>query len=161
VLFDDVADLQQERLPLVGLEPAPWTLESGARSGDGPVDILLVAFGDGRDQIAGRRVPAFKGFAGGGSDPLAVDQHAFDVTTGDKGMPRSFDRLWHCHLPPSLYMIKYCVSCTPNSIWITSSRAKNLSGPCSWQRKKARSKSSPDHDWLRTGKAVILLRTWL
>src|SRR5262249_3245231 len=97
VLVDDVGDLEQQRLALIGLELAPWTLESGARSGNGPVDILLVAFGYGREQIAGGRVTALEGFAGGGSDPLAVYQHAFDIATSDKGMPGSFDCLRHSH----------------------------------------------------------------
>ena len=96
MLLDEVGDLQQKRLALIGFEFAPRSLECRPRCGDRAVDILLVALRDGGEQIAGRRVAALEGLAGRGAHPFAVDQHALDFAIGIR-IPDGFDRLWHCH----------------------------------------------------------------
>jgi hypothetical protein len=56
MFFDQIGELQQQRLPFVGLEFAPRAFESSSSGGDCTVDVLGIAFGDGRQQIAGRWV---------------------------------------------------------------------------------------------------------
>ena len=97
VLLDDVGDLQQQRLALVGFELRPRPLEGAAGRRDRAVDILLVAFGDHRQQLASRRVAALEGLARCGAHPLAIDQHAFDFGACHERMAVGFDGLRHCH----------------------------------------------------------------
>jgi hypothetical protein len=63
MLLDEVADPEQQRLPLIGLPFAPRSFERGPRRGDGAVDVLPVALGDIRQQFAGRGVAAFESLA--------------------------------------------------------------------------------------------------
>src|SRR5262249_58978610 len=67
VFLDEVGDLQEERLPLIGLEFAPRAFERCPRCGDSTVDVLRVALRNGCQQVAGRGVAALEGFAGGGA----------------------------------------------------------------------------------------------
>ena len=69
MLLDQVGELEQELLALIGLELAPRSVEGAPRRGDGAVDVLGVALGDRRQQLAGRRVAALEGLAGGGAAP--------------------------------------------------------------------------------------------
>jgi hypothetical protein len=75
ILLDEVGEFQQQALPLIRLDLAPRTLECAAGGGDRAVDVLGVALGHRRQQLAGRGVMRLEFLAGRGVDPVAVDQH--------------------------------------------------------------------------------------
>jgi hypothetical protein len=76
--LDEIGQFEKDLLPLVGFELAPRTLECFAGCRHGSVDVLGVALGHCGEQFAGRRIAAFKMFAGGGVQPFAVDQQLFE-----------------------------------------------------------------------------------
>src|SRR6185436_21017149 len=75
ILLDEIGKLQQQRLPLEWLDLAPRPLERPAGGGDRTVDILDIAFGDGRQQLAGGGIMRLEFLAGGSVHPFSVDQH--------------------------------------------------------------------------------------
>ena len=78
MLLDQVGELEQQPLSLVGLDRAPRSGEGLARGRHGEVDVLLVAFGDGGEKLAGCRIAALETLPGRCLDPLAIDQHSLE-----------------------------------------------------------------------------------
>ncbi len=88
-LLDQFGELEQHVLPLERLDLAPRALEGAARRRDRAVDVLGIALGDGREQLAGGGIVGFEFLAGGGVEPLAVDQH---LLVGAVGVRMARDR---------------------------------------------------------------------
>src|SRR5215472_602258 len=62
-------------------------LEGAAGSGNSAVDVLGIAFGDGREHLTGGRIERLELLPRGSIDPFGVDQH-FRVGTIRIGMTR-------------------------------------------------------------------------
>ena len=63
VLLHQVDEPQQDLAALGGAHGAPRTFEGAARGGDGAIDIGLVAFGDGGDDLFGGGIEGLEGAA--------------------------------------------------------------------------------------------------
>jgi hypothetical protein len=75
IRFDQVGELVDEAGTLIGLHLGPRTLESGARGGNGGIDVGLTGAGDVGQRLACCRVIGGEGLAALRLSPLAADQH--------------------------------------------------------------------------------------
>src|SRR4051794_35988695 len=101
--LDEISELQQQRLPLIRFGLAPGPFERAARRRNRTVDVLRIAFGDGREQFASRRIMCLEALTRGGIDPFALDQHLLVGTVGIR-MARERNGLGHSHdVSPSIY----------------------------------------------------------
>ena len=107
ILLDEVGELEQQVLPLERLDLAPRPFEGAASGGDRAVDVLRVALGDRRQQFAGGGIVGLEALAGGGVDPLAVDQHLLVGPVGER-MARDRNSLRHSH---GCTPLSYCDRC--------------------------------------------------
>ena len=82
MLFDQIGKLQQQILSFERSEFAPGAFERAPGCGDCTIDVRLVAFRDGGEQLAGGRVVTLEGLARGCVDPFAVDQHLLGAAIG-------------------------------------------------------------------------------
>lgn len=72
ILFDDVGDFQEDRLPFDGGYFFPGR-ESGLGCADGGIDIVLRRFGTDGEDVAVGRIDGFKSRTVAGRDPAAVN----------------------------------------------------------------------------------------
>ena len=76
VLLHQVGQLPDEAAALGGGHVGPRAaFKRLARGLDGAIDVFAIAFGNLCQHFAGGRIVDRKGLAGGGFDPLAVDEH--------------------------------------------------------------------------------------
>jgi hypothetical protein len=104
IRFDQIGELQKQRLPLIRLDLAPRPFEGATGGGDRKVDILGIAFGHYRQQLAGGGIVGLESLAGCGIDPFAVDQH-FLVGAIRVGMACHWYRLRHSHVISPLRLV--------------------------------------------------------
>lgn len=76
VLLGDLGELEQVDASLLWGGVVPCSLEGLPGGGYGNIDILLVALGNGADNLLGGRVDDLEGLLIGTLDPLVVDEAA-------------------------------------------------------------------------------------
>ncbi len=80
----EIGDLQEQKLALIGLKPAPRPVEGAAGSGNRQVDILGIGLRHGADHRPGGGIAGLEGAPACGIAPFAVDQHlAMPAVDGD------------------------------------------------------------------------------
>ena len=94
--LDQIGQLEQDQLALVGLDLAPWAFKSSAGGGNRAVDIFRVALRHPRQDLAGGRIDAVERLARNRLDPLAVDQQPLHCTI-EKRVAGLLNRLNHIH----------------------------------------------------------------
>jgi hypothetical protein len=102
MLLDEISELQEQALPFKRFDLAPRTFEGAAGGGNRAVDVLRVAFGHGRQHLAGRGIERLELLARGRIDPLAVDQHLLVGTIGVR-MARDRNCLCNSHCVSSSF----------------------------------------------------------
>ena len=85
MLLHQFGKTKQDLPALGGAHGAPGAFEGAAGGGNGALDIGLVAFGNGRDDLFGGRIERLEGAPGERRDVLAVDQQQPGLGGRDRG----------------------------------------------------------------------------
>ena len=100
------AHLQQDMAALGGAHGAPGTFEGAAGGGNGMINVRLVAFGNGGDDLFGRGIEGFERPARAGGHAAAVDQEMLRLRQefGRRRLRR------HSHMQQTSYFLRslYC-----------------------------------------------------